>query len=349
VQKLTIVGSFTGLLRNRVPFMRADGMHVVVPPLGSGEGWPQHRSESKVVIGKFVANGATLEFLRREPGQQPLVFAIREFSIEDLGSQNRMRFQTALLNPQPPGEVRASGHLGPWRTNPPSETPIAGSYSFRRADLGVLKGIGGILSSEGKFQGMLREIEVQGATLTPDFEVTRSGQKFRLATTFHTSVNGTNGDIELPDVNAHFWNTTISSAGNIAGHSGKRGKRASLELAVEEGRIQDILLMFVREPRAPLTGIVSFRAKITIPPEKRPFLDKVELQGDFGIYGARFTSLKTQETVENLNERAQGTKKEEPDEGDPESVLSDPKGHVVLKNGMAMFSNLSFAVPGALI
>jgi hypothetical protein len=32
---------------------------------------------------------------------------------------------------------------------------------------------------------------------------------------------------------------------------------------------------------------------------------------------------------------------------DPESVLSDLKGHLVLKDGIANFSSLSFGVPGA--
>ena len=348
IQKLTIVGSFTGLLTKHAPLMRADGMHVVVPPRGTGQGWPQDKSQSNVVIDNFIANGSTLEFDQRDPEKRPLVFAIHEFSIQDLGSRGPMRFQTALLNPQPPGEIRATGHLGPWRSKQPLQTPIAGSYSFQRADLGVFRGIAGILSSEGKFEGMLREMDVQGATLTPDFQVTRSGHKFRLATNFRAAVNGTNGDVVLRDVSANFWNTAVNSAGAIEGHAGEKGKTASLELAVREGRIQDILFMFVREPRAPLAGMVSFTAKTTIPPGPRPFLRKVELQGDFGIDNARFTSSNTQQKVEKLSERARGEKKDDKDADDPESVLSDLKGHVVLKNGTATFTNLSFTVPGAI-
>jgi hypothetical protein len=149
-------------------------------------------------------------------------------------------------------------------------------------------------------------------------------------------------------VSANFWNTAVNSAGVIEGHAGEKGKTASLELAVREGRIQDILFMFVREPRAPLAGVVSFTAKTTIPPGQRPFLRKVELQGDFGIDNARFTSSNTQQKVEKLSERARGEKKDDKDADDPESVLSDLKGHVVLKNGTATFTNLSFTVPGAI-
>ncbi|PYY10864.1 MAG: hypothetical protein DMG69_05365 [Acidobacteria bacterium] len=98
----------------------------------------------------------------------------------------------------------------------------------------------------------------------------------------------------------------------------------------------------MKSQRSPLTGVVSLRAKVAIPPEHRPFLQEVELQADFGIDSARFTASNTQQTVDKLSERAEGEKSE-----DPESVLSDLKGHVVLKDGIASFSSLSFRVPGA--
>jgi hypothetical protein len=71
-------------------------------------------------------------------------------------------------------------------------------------------------------------------------------------------------------------------------------------------------------------------------------MQKVELQGDFGIDAARVTNPGTQANLEALSERAEG----EPDEV-PERVVSDLKGHVVLRQGVATFSNLSFSVPGA--
>jgi hypothetical protein len=36
------------------------------------------------------------------------------------------------------------------------------------------------------------------------------------------------------------------------------------------------------------------------------------------------------------------------EQGEPETVLSDLKGQILLRDGTARFSNLSFAVPGAL-
>jgi AsmA-like C-terminal region len=342
VQKLTIRGSFLGLLTRNVSAIRADGAHVIIPPFDSAEARLLNISRLKAVVGVLVANGAILEFTPRDPRKSRLKFDVHEFVLHDLGSNGAMLFQTAVSSPEPPGEVRATGRLGPWRADDPAQTQISGSYSFQQANLGVFRGIGGILSSDGKFQGMLKHLGVEGSTDMPDFEVTSSTHKVRLSTQFRAFVNATNGDVELQDVSAHFGNTTIVSEGSIVGQPKQKGKTASLDMVVREGRIQDLLLLFVKSQRSPLTGAVSVKAKAAIPPEQRPFLQKVELQADFGIDSGRFTSLNTQQTVDKLSERAEGGKNE-----DPESVLSDLKGHVVLKDGIANFSSLSFEVPGA--
>ena len=100
-----------------------------------------------------------------------------------------------------------------------------------------------------------------------------------------------------------------------------------------------------------MSGNVSFHAKASVPPGTQPFLEKVELQGDFGIGAGTFTKVDTQEGVEHLSEGALGEEdhhKVEKDEDTSENVLSDLRGHVLLKDGIARFSNLSFSVPGAL-
>ena len=74
------------------------------------------------------------------------------------------------------------------------------------------------------------------------------------------------------------------------------------------------------------------------------------MQGDFGIDAGSFTKSDTQQGVNSLSHGALGEKnqKTNDDDSDPRNVLSDLKGHVLLKNGIATFSNLSFGVPGAL-
>ena len=141
------------------------------------------------------------------------------------------------------------------------KTAVSGDYIFRDADVGVFRGIAGLLSSSGKFAGVLDRIEVQGVTDTPHFTVTSSSHQVQLRTQFHAVVNGENGDTFLDPVAANFWKTTVWSQGNVAGRAGQPGKTASLELAAKNGRIQDILLLFVKSQRAPMSGAVSFRAK----------------------------------------------------------------------------------------
>jgi hypothetical protein len=75
------------------------------------------------------------------------------------------------------------------------------------------------------------------------------------------------------------------------------------------------------------------------------------LQGDFGIDAGSFTKADTQQGVNHLSEGALSegeNRKIEKEEEESATVLSDLKGHVVLKDGTATFSNLSFSVPGAM-
>jgi hypothetical protein len=230
-------------------------------------------------VGDLVADGAILEFTPGDPGKPRIKFELHEFVLHDLGSNGTMTFQAALSDPEPPGEVRAMGRLGPWKSHDPAQTEITGAYSFRHANLGVFRGIGGFLASDGKFHGMIRQLEVEGSTDMPDFGVTSSTHKVRLGSQFHAVVHATNGDVELRDVTAHFGNTTIVSRGNIAGQPRQKGKTASLDVVVREGQIQDLLLLFVKSQRSPLTGAVSLKARVAIPPEQRPFSPECGVAG----------------------------------------------------------------------
>jgi hypothetical protein len=186
---------------------------------------------------------------------------------------------------------------------------------------------------------------VQGTTDTPDFEAARSGHKFHLSGQFQALVNATNGDVSLEDAAALLGRTTVAAQGRIAPARPKEGKTASLDLLVRDGRIEDVLLLFVKAPRSPLMGLTSFRAHVTIPPDQGNFVRKVKLEGEFGIGGARFTSPRTENSLADLSRRARGEKEKVTE--DPERVLSDLRGQVALSGGVAAFSHLSFTVPGA--
>jgi hypothetical protein len=145
-------------------------------------------------------------------------------------------------------------------------------------------------------------------------------------------------------VQARVLRTIVVSHGSVAGHPGEHGKITTLDISVRRGRIQDLLLLFVSEKHSPLSGIVSLKTKAIVPPGDRPFLQKLRMAGDFGIDSALFTKEDTQEKVEKLSEAARGHADQTED---PESVVSDLQGHVVVRNGVATFTELRFRVPGA--
>ena len=225
-----------------------------------------------------------------------------------------------------------------------SETPVKGNYAFRNADLGSFGGIRGILSSEGMFQGTLESIEIKGKTATPDFGTTDTPHKLDLKSEFHAQVDATNGDVTLDQVQAVLVKTTILSRGKVASHRTEDGKSADLEFDVRRGRIQDLLLIFVSDKQSPLNGEISLRAQTHVPPGQAPFLKRIQLNGDFGIESAKFTKAATQTSVDKLSTAAQG----QGDQTDnPDSVVSDVEGHVIVKDGVATFTGLRFRVPGA--
>jgi len=334
--KLTIQGSYPGLVTRHVTQIRAEDLHIIIAASGSAQKSP---SPSSSTIDEIVANGATLEFTRSE-GNPPLIFAIHQSTLRNIGALRRLSFQVKLSNPEPPGEITANGRFGPWKTGDAGQTPVSGDYTFQNADLGMFHGIAGMLSSQGEFLGTLEHIGVQGSTNTPDFEVTSSGHSVKLETQFEAFVNGENGDVMLQQVNSNFNKTTVVSNGGVVGTPGHEGKTATVDLQISNGRIQDILRLFVTSDEAPMSGAISLSAQTTIPPGTAPFLRKVVLLGDFGVAG----SFKT-ETQQHVNQLSAASRGESDD--NPATVLSDLKGHVVLRDGTATFSDLSFGVPGA--
>jgi hypothetical protein len=109
--------------------------------------------------------------------------------------------------------------------------------------------------------------------------VVRSSHHTDLQTQFHAIVNAENGDVSLQNVNANFRQTAISAQGQVAGEVGQSGKTTSLTVASKEGRIQDLLLLFTSSPQAPMSGIVSFHAKVSVPPGEKLFLKRGGVAG----------------------------------------------------------------------
>jgi AsmA-like C-terminal region len=324
-----------------------EGLRIHIPPLEtlSASESPQRKDLSNTRFGQIVADGAVLE-IARKGGKEPLRFVIHTLTLAAVRPDGPAFYRVALHNPLPPGEIVSKGQFGPWSSDGPPETPVSGSYTFEQADLGVFHGIAGLLSSQGEFSGALGRLATQGAVDVPDFSVTRSRHAVRLQTNFRAVVNAMNGDVVLQRVEASFLHTLVTANGQIASEPGERRKTTSLDLAVKDGRIQDVLRLFVKEMHPPLNGTANLRAHVIVPPEGRQFLEEVQLTGNFDVASGHFTKPDTQTKIDQLSDRASPEKRKRDD--DPPSVISNLSGHASLQNGAATLSDLSFRVPDAL-
>jgi len=355
VQKFIIRAHYIDFLvrPSYVAHIEVQGLQIHVPPIGTMPPTPADKNPSSTRAGEIVANNSLLEIARKSG--EPLRYQIHALTMNSVSRKDGLSYDIAFLNALPPGEIQSRGHFGPWNSDDHGQTPVFGTYKFEHAYLGNFKGIDGVLNSHDNFHGTLAKIETHGSVDIPDFKVRRAARSSPIASRFDAFVNALNGDVRLEHVETLIVKTKVLARGSIAETPGPARKTTSLELNVSRGRIQDVLRLFIKEPKSPIAGSISFRAHVTIPPEGRPFEQEVVLVGDFGMDDNSFTKPETQKKVNDLSERAQGgkiddKKKSEESPGDDEesgAVISDLRGHVVLKNGVATLTNISFSVPGA--
>lgn len=353
VQRLIMATNYRRILtfQHRLTVVRVLNMHVTVPPTQPGKPNPimpltfNGKSGASVIIDRTIADGAVLDFLSNEPGKGPFRLMIDKLRLDGIGNNEPMFYRTIISTQVPPGKIRSTGTFGAWNPKDPGSTPVRGTYRFDNANLWSFRGISGTLFSTGKFNGTLNHMNVDGTTDVPNFKVTGSGHTRRLTTEFNAVVDGTKGDTFLNNVTAHFDRTTVQFKGSVAGEEGQNGKITRLDMYEQTGRIEDLLDLFIKAKVAPMTGNVSLQGHFELPPGQGTFVQRMKLEGDFGVGSGKFTNKETEADVSRLSESAQ--KKRKPDTENPETALSDLKGHAVATNGVARLSNLSFTVPGA--
>ncbi len=346
-----------------VDLVRLDELSIYLPrrpKSGSGGGFmsPHFAQAGKkksrrlhFLIKTIVADGTLLVIESKKEGKQPLRFELAKLTLHSGSPSRALTFNANLTNPKPPGQIITSGDFGPWERDDPRATPITGQYSFQHADLGVFKGIRGILSSTGDYRGVLERIDVNGATDTPDFALKTRGDPLHLKTTFHSIVDGTDGDTILDPVDALLGSSEFICRGSISHLPGSDGKTISLTARTKQAHMEDILKLVLGNSKTMLKGPVDFKSKILIPQGSERVLDKLQLDGRFAIPSAIFTSQKVEHVLTTLSLRARGIdEKEEEKRGYQNThVASDLNGVFKLSQGVASFSRCTFSVPGATI
>jgi hypothetical protein len=334
--------------------VRLEGLQIHTPPRTPGGTSIIHGTDTDLarkypfVIDEIDADSAVIVLLRKpaDANTPPNTFEIHEAILYGFGFNRAAAFHALLTNPKPRGEIHCDGQFGPWNAEEPSQTPVLGNYTFRDADLATLKGLKGILSSVGRFSGPLDYLDVEGVTDTPDFALRTSNHPMALHTDYSAIVDGTNGNTVLKNVTASFLHTIVQTHGAVVDvYPQVKGRTIVLDATSSHARIEDLLALAVKSDRPVMTGAARLKAKILIPEGDEDLVDRLQVDGQFGLQDVRFTSSTTQEKVDTLSRKAQG----KPKDTNIADTVSDFEGRFTLAQAEIRLSKLQFTVPGASI
>lgn len=306
---------------------------------------PPKKQKIKITVGTFICDDTQLIINTHKPGKMSLDFEIGHLVMKSIGTGRPLRFQATLVNPVPVGNIDSGGEFGPFREDNPGMTPVFGAYSFTQADLGTLKGISGILSSTGKYRGILGRLEVDGVTDTPDFSLARSGHRVSLHTDFHAIVDGMDGDTYLEPVKAQFLHSSITARGKVVRVKNPSGHEIELNVVLDHALIEDLLQLGVKTEPPVMSGPVEMKTQMDLSPGLEDVSDRLQLDGNFKIPSGLFSNKKIQSRIDSLSLRSQGEPRLAAEHAEV-GVRSQLQGTFRLVGGLFTFSDLQFSVPG---
>jgi len=335
-----------------VHLVTVDGMEVNIPPHGDRPVLPSNigpiasaidpGDTSDIRLDQVVITNAVLTILPKDPKKFPLRFDIHRLRFEYAGRRAPMRYDAALTNAKPRGEVESTGTFGPWVAEEPGDSVLNGSYKFENADMSVFAGLAGVLESSGQFRGTLSSLDVSGQAAVPDFRLTQSGNPVRLQTRFEVHVDGTNGDTILKPVTGMIGTTRFTTSGGIIRHETDQQRTITLDVVMPSGNVGDLLRLAMKGPPF-MEGTVALKTKIDIPPLTRSVREKLRLDGQFEISQGRFLKSTVQDQIDTLSRRGRG----QPGNEDIKRVVAAMAGSFYLADELITFRSLSFAVPGS--
>ena len=329
-----------GLEVNLPPRQKDDQPAVAPPAPPVKAGGPA----TSVLIRDVKIANATLSLLPADTAKKPLVFQIANLRLKSVGVGSPMKYDATLTIPRPPGLVRSQGDFGPWQTDDPSTTPLAGSYTYDHADLGVFNGIAGILTSTGKFDGTLGAVHATGECTVPDFRLKMTGHPVPVWAHFDALVDGTNGNTTLQPVHALLGHTAFITSGTVIRHGDDKQRSIDLKLNMPNGDMRDLLRLATKDPPF-MDGRLDLKSTVSIPPLTKKVMDKLMLDGTFQVNDARFLKSNIQSQLDQLSRRGQG----QPGNQAIDQVVSNMGGSFHLQNDLMTFRELTFAVPGAFV
>jgi AsmA-like protein len=355
IQPLIAIGEFhfqTGLRNLFLQPMRVDtvfvrGLTMNIPPKNDRKQIANIRRHGKISVdvSKFIFASAKIVINTPNPNKAPLEFDISDVQLTGTGHGKPLRFDARLINPRPTGDIHSTGLFGPFNEQSPRDTAVSGDYSFTDADLGTIRGLGGILSSQGHYSGRLDRIAVEGETDTPDFRLAVSGHRVPLHTEFRAIVDGTDGDTYLESVRAKLRRSLIIAKGKVIRMKAARGRDIELNVRLDQAQIEDLLALGVKTEPPVMTGKIEMNCRLSVLPGDADVANRMRLSGDFKVSGGSFENEKVQTRIDDLSLRSRGETKligKSPEV----PISSDLKGSFRLESGILSFSSLNFEIPG---
>jgi len=350
IRKFSASGNWLSLMHQPRHFgrVRLEGLVLVIPPRSNQAATHDQQRQHETSITTFVldeilADDAVLKIVSSNPQKPPHEFDIHRLKMESVGVGQPMPFQVTLTNPVPVGQIQSKGSFGPWNSTDPSLTPVSGSYKFAKADLSTIRGLGGILTSLGKYDGVLGEIKVQGETDTPDFDLGISGNRVPLKTQFSAVVDGVSGDVLLQRVDAQLLGSKILARGRVARVPEGKGRFILLDVTAGPARLEDFLRLALKSSTPSLTGALSLQTKLDLHPGEEVIAKRLKLDGSYDVQSARFTDPQTEAKITGLSRRGQG----KPGDQEIQNTPFDLAGRFSLAQSQATFPRLIFSLPGA--
>ena len=347
IATFTVKGSYIGLMRTPAVLSEIDArdVHLIVPQLEKFPFTGGEKDKDELAIDAIRLSDFKIDFPAKRAAEPPPSFLVHELSLKQVGPRRAMTFRIALRDPTPSGDIRSEGKFGPLNTNDVGLTPLAGTFTFEHADLTVDGAISGILNASGKFQGRIDRRYRDGR------HTAVSGIRQQPLHPYFSAMSGYGGRAKRehgtePDRGA-LDRTTVSASGNVMSATGRPGKTTTLNVAIDNGRVEDLLLIFSGQGQPAMKGAIHARAKFVIPPGPPDFLTRLGTEGAFDIARAFFTNANAQELIDRLSASAQGESKREETES-PKVPPAEIHAFVVDRNGVASLRNVVFEAPGVI-
>jgi hypothetical protein len=126
-------------------------------------------------------------------------------------------------------------------------------------------------------------------------------------------------------------------------YPGIKSRTIALDAVSDDARIEDLLSLAVKADKPAMTGSAKLVAKIVIPERDEDLIERLQLDGQFGLAKVHFTNPGVQAKIDAFSRRGQG----KPKDMDLANELSNLKGRFRMNKAEVAFSDLTFDVEGA--